>query len=260
MGILDRLKSKMQESMSAADTMVDETLPSDEELQNTRKKRRDTADKAAEYLGTKGYPILGAAAGTAIDMSADFIPESREQYKEDMVSSMAPVGSMGRVGKLAGKMPVKKLTLSDVPAGLQQELRASGEKLAEFNSNPQKILDEFLSKEKAARQEAQKALDLRDLNKGVSKAKPTGEVLEYQGTQAQERRAMLDPSKRLEIPTKVADVEKGRVAEASGDVVEKLPEIRRAVFPTFDGLSAQDIKKLKQQESYAQSLLKKKKD
>lgn len=101
MGILDKLKKKMPEMQKKGDEIIDPAMPSDEELQNSRAARRKTADDVTGYLAEKGYPTLGAIAGTVTDLSADLIPESREQYKEGLVGG----GTTGTVGKLTGKMP-----------------------------------------------------------------------------------------------------------------------------------------------------------
>lgn len=86
--------------------MIRETFPSDENLQEAKKSRGETAGKVTDYLSGKGFPTAGAIAGTAVDLTKDLIPNTQEEYMESLATSGG--GGAGTVGKKAAKEAVKE--------------------------------------------------------------------------------------------------------------------------------------------------------
>lgn len=248
--LLDKMKGDMPSKKKdrSVNEMVDETLPSDESLQSAKAGRRQTANEVTDYLAQKGWPTAGALAGTAVDLSADMIPEDRESYKEQMVSSMSPVGSVGKVGKLAAKEAVP--TLSSIPQAIRQKLMASGDELAAFNASPREYMEKLTQTARESRDAAQKALDLKK-GIGISKgAKPAEEALQFEGMQSKETRRLMDSSKKFDGLKKVADIESG--SKALPKASEILPEervVRDVKFPETERPSVQQLKKIREAES-----------
>lgn len=257
MGILDKLKNKMQEaSSSPTNKAVDESLPSDEQLQGSKKKRREMADKATGYLAEKGWPTVGAIAGTAIDMSADMIPETREEYAESLASS-GSMGTTGKVGKLA--MPGKQAGSMEINAMKprleqlnQRWYGLSGEERAALgNDRMQYIRDQLKAEERIAAEAANarealkqevrsnpKEADLSDMYR-KSSAKP------YEGI----------GGKVIEKPQAIAEV---RSAPKASTIKVEEPVVREAKFPTHEGPTVQQLKKLREQEAMIEALRKRK--
>jgi hypothetical protein len=121
--------------------MIDESFPSDEDLQSSKASRKEMANRIAEKGGELGFPGLGAGAATLVDLSADLIPESREQYKEDLVGSMSPAGILKKVpgGRDTSSFTKKVKELTEQrKAGMKDNL----DKLDLTTPENQKVLEE----------------------------------------------------------------------------------------------------------------------
>lgn len=220
--------------------MADESLPSDENLQDKKKKRREAADNITQSLAEKGWPTVGAVAGAVTDFTADLIPESREQYKEDMLGGMG--GMAGTTKKVLGKvgMPEAKATMSSIGESLRKKLVGSADEMDAFNKDPNAWVAAQEAAAKESRAAAQKVLDLKE-KIGISKnAKPADEALKFEGTQANEVRRMADPSKVFKTIEKVADVESGAIQKpALAEAINSAPVVKEVKWPKFDGESHQ---------------------
>lgn len=251
--LLNKMKGEMPESAStkkdkSVNEMIDESLPSDTELQSAKAGRRQTANEVTDYLAQKGWPTAGAIAGAATDLSADLIPESRESYKEQMASSMSPVGSTSKIGKLAAKEALP--TLSDIPSSLR--VRMSGEELEAFVANPRLGMDKLKQQAKEAQAAAQKTIDLKS-GIGISKnAKPLEEAMQFEGSQAKESRRLMDPSKKFETTQSVADIKSGALPKASESVAE--PTITTPKFQEYIGPTQKDAIRLREEAARAEAL------
>lgn len=96
-------------------------------LADLQRKVKEHAPKVAEYWGSRGYPNWGATAATITDFVGDMIPAQ----KWEMLLSMLPAGTIGKVtkvGKKATKGLKKASTREDLAnmyrkhAGLEQKV------------------------------------------------------------------------------------------------------------------------------------------
>lgn len=235
MGILNKLKKKMQEVSQEGAALEEKAFPTTEELQASKKNRKETAGKVTDWMAEKGYPKAGAVAGTAIDMSADVIPESQKDYADSMYSS----GSMGTVGKLKSAMPSMEIKAMKPGAEKLGKRWASlsGEERALFNNDRAKYISDQLAEE--ARVAAQADNARKALREEV-RSNPKGEVdLSSAYKQVdQSKRRMMDPSKKIETMSVRADAEAGKVAPKAAPT-EMKQKIEEAVFPRHEGPSFQ---------------------
>ena len=131
------------DSLDETPEIMEKGLPKDEEFQAKKEARRKTADDVTDYLAQKGWPTLGAIAGTATDISADFMPGSRQEFLENIGS-----GTMGTTGKvtktqsqwLQGLGRIETPSLRVDPASVQKMSKAGPQasKLAEPQVQPVK--------------------------------------------------------------------------------------------------------------------------
>jgi len=264
MSILDKLKNKMKEATnSPVSKSIDESFPSDEELQEKKKGRRETAEKTTEWLAEKGWPTVGAVAGTAIDMSADLIPGSREEYKEALVGG-GTMGTTGKLGKLA--MPeasaARKLGSEEIKA-LKPRLEQlnqrwyglSGEERAALGNDRLKYIKDQLKAEEIVAAEAQTAKEaLRTEVRSNPKEADLSDM--YKKTTAKPYEGI--GGKVIEKPKAVANIESGKAVPESKLIVEE-PIVKEAKFPVHEGPTVQQLKKLREQEAAINALRSRKK-
>lgn len=93
---MSETKSKSKLRKMEMPKRAEEFLPSDTELQDSISRRRQSAEEVTNYLAEKGYPTLGAVAGTVTDLSADLMPSTRDTFLENIGSS----GITGKISKL----------------------------------------------------------------------------------------------------------------------------------------------------------------
>jgi len=238
MGILDKLKKKMQEVSQEGAALEEKAFPTTEELQASKKNRKETAGKVTDWMAEKGYPRAGAVAGTAIDMTADAIPESQKDYAESMYSS-GNVGSVGKIGKLKGAMP--SMEIKAMKPGAEELGKRwaglSGAERALFNNDRAKYISDQLAEEArvaAQADNARKALreEVRSNPKGDSDLSSSYKQVD------QSKRRMMDPSKKIEAMSVRADAEAGKVAPKAAPE-EMKQKIEEAVFPKHEGPSFQ---------------------
>jgi len=244
MGILDKLKNKMRES--TIQNKIDESMPSDEELQQSQKGRRETASRAAEYLGEKGYPTLGGIAGAAVDMTADLMPGRREEFKENIAGgTMGTTGS--RIGKLAGRMPPGKISplKPDAEALGKRWAGLSGEERAALGNNRSKYIADQLKKEEIIAAEADNAR--KALKEEVRSNPSEGPELSDMYRQVDtSKRKMMDPSKVFEGPRNVANVESGKALPKASELVKEEPQVIIPKFRQYEGPTHREQLKAKE--------------
>lgn len=247
MGVLDRIKKKMDKVIGESKVVAEanESLPSDEQLQNRKAGRRETAENVTSWLSDKGYPRAGAVAGTVIDTSADMIPETREDYQEQMVGSITP---MGTISKLKGKLPISE-------EGKRKAWNAlTGEQRDQYGNNFKKYFQEQIKEEEKIAIEAAKAdKALREVKK--TKAEGVNLSDSYASTKEKFNRPFTD-SKQVGV-SKVADVEKGAVTASSKPVTVQEKVIRTPDIPVHLGPSHQQQMQINETERAIQQLRKK---
>lgn len=241
MGILAKLKSKMDQVIADSEVVKasNESLPSDEQLQKKKAGRKETAEDLTSWLSDKGFPTAGALAGAAVDTSADMIPETREDYAEQLTGSISPMGTITKapvkaagsaLSKLKGKLPISE-------EGKRKAWNAmSGEERDAFGNNFKDFFEKEIAKEQeVAIQAAQADKALRTANK--TKAEGVDLSNSYQQTKEKFTRP-FDDTKNLGVQ-KVADVKKGVIDPSTSKVKIQDPVVTEASFPEHLGPSHQ---------------------